>query len=301
MSKRKRSRRSTRRRAGGTTEGEGLAGRLGRMTAKAAKDGGLAEVAWEHWTHTLAAPKGPWEAVVEHFVTETAPKYPEHACAVLLLALDNAPNWYAFCDGRWVSLAGIHVYTYFTGSGYGDARVFHLVERFVRWMRDTGRLREWDRRRLLSCLDEARSSHGVATKGHPVVRDPSYRRDQLDELHGEFAQDLGLTPPVARWTRVVLDRVANATYESKWLVRFGGLVPEDLVAELRKGNDRQYALPPSVVATLTATIDVRILEIASCFYRWLGDSGRLDAIRADELSRALADLAAEAAIPPSLG
>lgn len=259
-----------------------------RGAARYNKETPLADRAWRRWTHGLPGLKSIWAPFAEQFVTARAPRRPDETCAVLLLALDNAKNWHALHHGGWVSLAGGHVYVHFTGSGYDDARVYDLVEAFITWLYEEETLEEWDRLWLLGCVDEARAAHGVTTKGHPRVHDPTYEREELDELSALFAQDRGLNEEERVRTLMDLHRVADCLYGGHWLVRFGGLEPLLLFMRLRDGrrqtDDPSFAAAePPVHATLV---------VSAAFYRWLGETGRLDVTRALEISETLLGLAA---------
>lgn len=267
----------------------GAGSRIGRWEI-----GRLAIPAWQRWTHTLAEPKSIWVPFAEQFVVARAHEQPDQACAALLLALDNAGNWHALSDGAWVGLAGAHVYTYFDGSDYDDARVYDLVEAFLTWLHEEESLEPWDIRWLLSCIDGAREAHGVATKGHPRVHDPSYARGELDELNARFGDALDLSSDGRARTLAVLHHLADCLPGSPLLVRFGGLEP--LLLVLRMSDARGDGEEPSSAAAELP--EHTILIVGAVFYRWLADTGRLDTARAFDLSEQLLIFAAGATVDP---
>jgi hypothetical protein len=226
---------------------------------------------------------------VEQFLADRPPKRPELACAVLLLTLDLAPGWDKLRDGDWIDLASAHVYAYFDGSGYGPARIHHLMERFVRWLHERGSLDAWEHRYLLHHIDCSRDAHGLALKGHPVVKELHLPRFRIDELAALFAEDLGLGREEQGFAKVVLRGVAAAAGSDCVIARFGSLVPEEMAVWMRerRPNVRELDLDPSTIAEL----DRDVLSCAATFYRWLGETGRLDAERADDLANRLGRLA----------
>jgi len=244
----------------------------------------LAERAWSRHTMTLAPPE-PWFDVVEEFVGDVKPKNPELSCAALLLPLELARSWDSFIEGGWIRLASVHVYCYGEGRGLGPMFVLRTIERFARWMGARGGIVRWDEKRLLHIVDQERRANGGTPRGAAAAHDtPVPRPDVRGRVLEQFASSSharGLPEPLLG-PALQLAAIPSTAPRTQ-VVRFGALDPYELLLLMGDSADVVGDSDPDELAAF----DLVIYRILVAFYRWLGDTGRLEPSRADEIARGL--------------
>ncbi len=263
----------------------------GHRNHRPAKGETLAERVWRTCTAGLAHAPAHWFDYVERFVEDTRPANPELTCAALLLALDNARDADGFFEGSWIHLLPAHVYVHAEVPGLGGTRALGVAERFVRWICAEEDLHGWDERRLLYLLDQARSSVGAKPRGAAPARDRCVRLRDLPRLADAFRASPA-SSGLPEELLVPAIRIAGLTSVAPGtrLVRFGALDVHELallMAEAARGE-------PDPV---NAAFGRAVTAVLAAFYRWLGETERLEPSRAAEIAQGLARMRAMAAVP----
>jgi hypothetical protein len=100
-------------------------------------------------------------------VEERKPARPELTLAVLDLIVPS--RWGDLVGGSWIGDAGTMVYMH-SVPGFSAGRTHQLIQ-LVGWLHARGLLDDWQRRALLSRLDDARASYGAPREHGETVRD----------------------------------------------------------------------------------------------------------------------------------
>ena len=246
----------------------------------------LAARAWQRHSYGRAGAPVRWFDLVERFVEDTRPASPERTAAVLLLALDNCPDWDGLVEGGWIYLVSVHVYVHYEGAGVGAQRAHGMVERFLQWLAGRGDLHEWDLACLRWQLDRQRSACGGKARGVPAAYDAGERgANGWAALIERFLVEADL--PVADGVaESMIGLIASATrHRGTEVVRFGALDPLELWALLHPG-DLDDVSPWEEDA-----FALDLVRVGACFFGWLADHAHLEPTRARQLQRELLALA----------
>lgn len=212
--------------------------------------------------------------LVEAFVADEAPRPAEAAAAVVSLALACIPDRASLLDGEWILTGLAQVRDYYTGGGFGDRRTLALIERVLGWMYRRGSLTADEHSRLLGKADLARVAIKLAPK-RPLVRlEPSYPHG-IEQVAAAFLRESKLSPLSRRLARGALGVLESALQMDRGPLIFGRLAPT-LLPLLFAGETEEER-----------DMERHMANLWGCFYRWLGDTGRMDAQRARAIEREL--------------
>jgi GNAT superfamily N-acetyltransferase len=251
-----------------------LAPHLDDRTAPDAPPERLTDRACLLYTDVPELPHEELADLVEAFVTDEAPRPAEASAAVVALALSCIPDRASFLDGDWIPTGLAQVRSHYTGGGFGDRRTLALLERVLDWMRARGTLTSDEHARLLAKADLARAAVGLAPKRPPVWIEPSYPHG-IDEIAAAFLRDAELSPLSRRLARSALDVLESALQRDRGPVIFGRLAPATLPVFFAGETEEERE------------VDRHMAALWGQFYRWLGDTGRMDAARARAIAREL--------------
>lgn len=213
-----------------------------------------------------------WRQVAETFVAERRSSDPKQVVEVLTLVLRRCPSWTDFLAGvDWLMFAFSEVYTNYV-RGYGAPRTFQLLDRFVRWLLERGDIDEWRFRAMQYAIDQERRRHGHPGLDRPVVKD-LVLGFRWESVAADFARTLedGVQREMAPSLVGLLRNYIQLEHGRARDVPMGALDPERVIPEL-------VATAPSAHATREA------LLVAAGFYRWAGDTERLEPTRAEQIA-----------------
>ncbi len=219
-------------------------------------------------------PHGELADLVDAFVADEAPRPAAASAAVMSLALSCVPDRASFLDGDWIATGLAHVRSHYTGGGFGDQRTLALLERVLAWMRTRGNLSDDEHARLLAKADLARVAVGLTPKRASVWIEPSYPHG-IDEVAAAFLRDAELSPLSRRLARGALEVLESVLQMDRGPVIFGRLAPTHLPAIFAGETEEERDL------------DRQMASLWSCFYRWLGDTGRMEIAHARAIERSL--------------
>lgn len=215
-----------------------------------------------------------WGQVAETFVAERRCANPERVIGVLTLVLRHAKSWTELLAAHgWLLVAATEVYVHYV-PGYGPPRTFQLLDRFVRWLHERGDIDLWRRRALEHAIDEQRRAHGHPGLGRPAVPD-LVLGIMGDRVVAEFAETLDdpWLRDRAPSTVGLLSRFVEIQHGPGNDVPMGALDPELLISQMLAAAE---TMPDPYARDSFA--------IAARFYRWAGETARLEGSRADALA-----------------
>lgn len=234
-----------------------------------------------------------WRRTVEAFAAERPVRQPELQTELLLQVLPASSSWAELVNGGWVLLAVSRAdEQHFPG--YGTARIHQVLERFTHWLHGRGDIDDWQRDVLCAAIDDAREAWGFARKGARAAREMlscwlSYDRDLaafVASLEPETHRPLA--PRVIASLELAVERQLGPSRS----LPMGAVDPEEYVADL-------FLMPELV---LQSHPDVRdAFWIAAAFYRWAGDTARLDPQRAAHLAGRFSEAALRSGEPAPPG
>lgn len=214
--------------------------------------------------------------LAREFVEDRRPTRPERTLGVLDLIVPS--RWGDLVGGSWIGDAGTMVYMH-SVPGFSTGRTHQLIAKFVAWLHARGHLDDWQRRALLSRVDEARASYGAPREHAEKVRDVALGELQREQLGQRFAREVDdpvlrpLAPSLTRLlARVIEDQLGPCAAPP-----LGSLDPDQLITLVFALHEPHHR-----------DADRALFTGAAAFYRWLGTSGQLDPERAKAIGARLA-------------